>query len=209
MGPFLPMRKTVDEFEWAHSYMWEKLPITLNGPILACEKNCQWHWMGPILLTRKVADSIEWAHSYSWAKLLIALNGPILIHKKSCQWLWMGLLLAMRKTVIDFEWADSYKWDRLLIALSQFLLTKKTVDNCEWVHSHSWEKFDDSIEWAQFCPSGVMVAYPLSLNLMTFTPIWSAQWILAYSSPLFHCLALASWLSFPFPSYPHICSNPF
>ena len=64
MGPFLPMRKTVDEFEWAHSYSWAKLPIALNGPILIHKKSCRWLRMGLLLAMRKTVVDFEWADCY-------------------------------------------------------------------------------------------------------------------------------------------------
>ena len=38
MGPFLCMEKTADELEWAQYVQWEKLLMSLIGPILLCSR---------------------------------------------------------------------------------------------------------------------------------------------------------------------------
>ena len=55
-GPMVAHEKAADDHEWAHWRSRDKLPMSLNGPILAHEKT-----------------------------LPMTMNGPILAHEESCR----------------------------------------------------------------------------------------------------------------------------
>ena len=98
MGPFLLMNKTADELEWAQYVQWEKLPMSLIGPIRMHEENCWWAQMGPVCSKRETIDELDWAHFHAWRKLPMSLNGPIQF---------------LQKIADDFKWAHSYVWKKL------------------------------------------------------------------------------------------------
>ena len=74
------MAGAADKLELAHLFLWQVLPISLNGPIIFMADTVYNIKRAHLFFIAGAADKLELAHLFLWQVLPISMNGPIIIY---------------------------------------------------------------------------------------------------------------------------------